>query len=78
MLPPEEIGNITARLAIADEGFLEAMLVAAKKARDRMLPDDRAHLTAWAREVRILRHYLRSTPKSTPKTTTPAAPGHSL
>ena len=62
MLPPEEIGNITARLAIADEDFLEVMLVAAKKAGDKMLPDDLAHLTAWTREMRILRHYLLSAP----------------
>ena len=51
---PEEIGHITARLALADEEFLAYMLVATEKAGDRMLPADLSALRYWARQMRVL------------------------
>lgn len=50
----EEVGNIVARLAIADNEFLNSMLVAAEKAGDKMLPGDMEKLIGWAKFVQML------------------------
>ena len=59
MPTPEQVGNIVARLAIADEAFLRSMLEAAGKAGDRMLPEDAEHLQSWGRLMRALRASIR-------------------
>lgn len=51
----EEVGNIVARLAIADNDFLVSMLIAAEKAGNKMLPDDVEKLVGWVRFMRALR-----------------------
>lgn len=51
----EEIGNIVARLAIADNDFLIFMLKAAEKAGDKMLPEDVEKLAGWAVLMKALR-----------------------
>lgn len=55
MIVPEEVGNILARLAIADENFLVGALQSARKAGDAMLPGDAEKLEAWARFIQALR-----------------------
>lgn len=55
MIEAERIGQIAARLAIADEAFLAFMLEAAERAGERMLPDDVASLSQWALFIRALR-----------------------
>ena len=51
----EEVGNIVARLAIADNDFLAFMLIAAETAGDKMLPNDVEKLVGWAELIRALR-----------------------
>ena len=55
MIASEEIGNIAARLAIADEAFLAGMLRAAFNAGDRLLPEDMEKLSCWATLMRAFR-----------------------
>ena len=55
MIAPEEVGNIVARLAIHNERFLTDLLLTARDAGDRLLPDDLGKLTAWAAFMRALR-----------------------
>ena len=59
----EEVGNIVARLAIADNDFLVSMLVAAEKAGDKMFPGDMEKLLGWANFMKALRSSI-SVPKS--------------
>lgn len=56
----EEVGNIVARLAIADKDFLASMLIAAENASDKMLPDDVEKLVEWAKLMKALRCSLNS------------------
>ncbi len=55
MVSSEEVGCIISRIAIADEGFLTLLLVAAQKAGGALLPEDCAKLSEWGKFVRILR-----------------------
>ena len=55
MISSEEAGTILARLAIADEEFLQCLLRAARNAEDRLLPDDPKKLETWAMLMRALR-----------------------
>ena len=56
---PEEIGNITARLALADEEFLAYMLVTIENAGDKMLLKDALTLKSWARQLAVLRESIK-------------------
>lgn len=58
----ERIGIIAARLAMADEYFLQHMLKAAQDAGKTMLPDDMETLVIWARLMRALRSVHSDTP----------------
>ena len=55
MISSEEAGIILARLAIADEAFLQCLLQAARAAEDRLLSDDLEKLETWAMLMRALR-----------------------
>ncbi len=61
-ITPEEIGNILARLVIANERFGDYLLLAARDAGDRMLPDDVDDLTHWLNFMHILSSYLNELP----------------
>lgn len=57
----EQLGNIVARLVIADENFSRLMVEAAEKAGDRMLPEDVEHLQSWGRFMLALRVTVQNT-----------------
>lgn len=64
MISSEEAGIILARLAIADEAFLQCLLRSAQAAEDRLLPGDLEKLETWAMLMRALRASIAgSTPK---------------
>lgn len=54
MVEEQEIGRIVARLAIADDSFIGAMIQLAKDAGQRMLPEDVSKLGKWAVFMRVL------------------------
>lgn len=55
MVSSEEVGCIISRIAIADEGFLTLLLVAAHKAGGARFPEDCAKLSEWGKYVQLLR-----------------------
>ncbi len=61
-ITPEEAGNILARLVIANERFGDYLLLAARNAEDRMLPDDVDDLIHWVNFMRILSSCLNELP----------------
>ena len=50
-----EIGTILTKLAVADEGFLTLLLVAASKTACTLPPEDYTKLAQWGKTIRILR-----------------------
>lgn len=63
MIEEQEIGRITARLAIADESFLGVMIQSAKNAGQRMMPEDVATLEKWAVFIQLLKTCLEGESK---------------
>lgn len=55
MITAEHLGQIVARLAIADENFVKDMLQSAENASEKMLPDDVFALHQWSSFIDILR-----------------------
>ena len=59
MITAEHLGQIVARLAIADEVFVENMLKSAETAGDKLFPDDVFALHQWSAFIEILRVVLQ-------------------
>ena len=55
MLTPEELGNLMARLVMAEPEFADLLLSMAARNKDALLPADLPKLVSWCRFVSIAR-----------------------
>ena len=66
MISSEEVGRIISRIALADEGFLTLVLIAAQKSGGALLPEDCAKLSEWGTVMRMLRTSIKAGENNTP------------